>query len=278
MLTAPIIRRDQIRGVLQVLNKRDGDFTARDEAQRDIVLYGTPRKNEKVRIEYKTGRGESRYYEASYEGVIPNLQRRYKETTSDAVRTQLEEFMVLRPCSGCGGLRLRRESLSVLVHGRSIGALVEMSVGQALRFAEALPLRAPGPPGLDPDGAGPILKEVRDRLRFLCNVGLDYLTIARSAGTLSGGEAQRIRLATQIGSRLVGVLYILDEPSIGLHHRDNGRLLATLKDLRDLGNTVLVVEHDEEMIRSALRFTISHPACPVSIPGAKSPTQARPSP
>jgi excinuclease ABC subunit A len=126
-----------------------------------------------------------------------------------------------------------------------------MSVGEALRFADGLPLRTNGKPGLDPDVAAPILKEVRDRLRFLSNVGLDYLTLARSAGTLSGGEAQRIRLATQIGSRLVGVLYILDEPSIGLHARDNGRLLSTLKELRDLGNTVLVVEHDEETIRAA---------------------------
>jgi len=217
-------------------------------AARKALLYGIPDRKLKFKYESEKFKGD---YESSWEGILRNVERRYNETTSDAVRSQLEEFMVERPCSGCGGLRLRRESLSVLVGGKSIGALVEMSVGEALGFTESLPLRAPGKPGLDPEIAGPILKEVRDRLRFLCNVGLDYLTLARSAGTLSGGEAQRIRLATQIGSRLVGVLYILDEPSIGLHHRDNGRLLATLKDLRDLGNTVLVVEHDEETIREA---------------------------
>src|SRR5205085_6033351 len=161
-------------------------------------------------------------------------------TTSDGVRSSLEEFMVLRPCSACGGQRLRRESLSVLLDGVSIGDLTDRSVGSALAFTDQLPIRSAGTPGLDNEIAGPILKEVKDRLRFLVNVGLDYLTLSRSAGTLSGGEAQRIRLATQIGSRLVGVLYILDEPSIGLHARDNGRLLDTLKDLRDLGNTVLV--------------------------------------
>src|SRR5256712_11322807 len=159
--------------------------------------------------------------------------------------------MVEQPCPACGGKRLRPESLSVLVHGRSIGDVVELSVADALAFFEGVPLRRNGRPGLDPDIAGPILKEVKDRLRFLRNVGLDYLTLGRSAASLSGGEAQRIRLATQIGSRLVGVLYILDEPSIGLHHRDNARLLDTLKQLRDLGNSVLVVEHDEETIRAA---------------------------
>src|SRR5437879_7190938 len=159
--------------------------------------------------------------------------------------------MVEQPCPACGGKRLRPESLSVLVHGRSIGDVVELSVTDALAFFEGVPLRRNGRPGLDPDIAGPILKEVKDRLRFLSNVGLDYLTLGRSAASLSGGEAQRIRLATQIGSRLVGVLYILAETPIGLHQRDNARLLATLKELRDIGNTVLVVEHDEETIRSA---------------------------
>src|SRR6058998_4262080 len=159
--------------------------------------------------------------------------------------------MVEQPCPACGGKRLRPESLSVLVHGRSIGDVVELSVADALAFFEGVPLRRDGRPGLDPDIAGPILKEVKDRLRFLKNVGLDYLTLGRSAASLSGGEAQRIRLATQIGSRLVGVLYILDEPSIGLHQRDNARLLDTLKELRDLGNTVIVVEHDEETMRAA---------------------------
>src|SRR6058998_331145 len=157
--------------------------------------------------------------------------------------------MVEQPCPACGGKRLRPESLSVLVHGRSIGDVVELSVADALAFFEGVPLRRDGRPGLDPDIAGPILKEVKDRLRFLKNVGLDYLTLGRSAASLSGGEAQRIRLATQIGSRLVGVLYILDEPSIGLHQRDNARLIDTLGRLRDIGNTVVVVEHDEEMMR-----------------------------
>src|SRR5438445_3477269 len=159
--------------------------------------------------------------------------------------------MVEQPCPACGGKRLRPESLAVLVAGRSLGDVVELSVADALAFFEGLPLRGNGRPGLDRDIAGPILKEVNDRLRFLKNVGLAYLTLGRSAVSLSGGEAQRIRLATQIGSRLVGVLYILDEPSIGLHQRDNARLLETLKELRDLGNTVLVVEHDEETIRAA---------------------------
>src|SRR5437660_4375161 len=161
--------------------------------------------------------------------------------------------MIEQPCPTCGGKRLRPESLSVLLHGKSIGDVVDLPVTDALQFFESIPLRGNGRTagGLDPEIARPILKEVNDRLRFLSNVGLEYLTLGRSADSLSGGEAQRIRLATQIGSRLVGVLYILDEPSIGLHQRDNARLLATLKELRDIGNTVLVVEHDEETIRSA---------------------------
>src|SRR3989442_5542176 len=163
--------------------------------------------------------------------------------------------MIEQPCPTCGGKRLRPESLSVLLHGKSIGDVVDLPVTDALAFFESIPLRgngrSAGAVGLDPEIARPILKEVNDRLRFLRNVGLDYLTLGRSADSLSGGEAQRIRLATQIGSRLVGVLYILDEPSIGLHQRDNARLLATLRELRDLGNTVLVVEHDEETIRAA---------------------------
>src|SRR5204862_3085999 len=162
-----------------------------------------------------------------------------------------EAYMVEQPCPTCGGKRLRPESLAVLVGGQSLGDVVDLPVTKAVEFFEGLPLRGNGRPGLDPEIAGPILKEVKDRLRFLNNVGLDYLTLGRAAESLSGGEAQRIRLATQIGSRLVGVLYILDEPSIGLHQRDNARLLATLKELRDLGNTVLVVEHDEETIRAA---------------------------
>ena len=189
--------------------------------------------------------------ESSWEGIVAHVQRRYDETSSDSIRTELEGFMVAAACPACRGRRLKPMSLAVTVHGQNIGEVVQHSVVDALAYFETVPIRAPGKPGLDAGVAGPILKEVRERLRFLVDVGLDYLTLNRSAESLSGGEAQRIRLATQIGSRLVGVLYILDEPSIGLHQRDNGRLLETLKQLRDLGNTVIVVEHDEETIREA---------------------------
>jgi excinuclease ABC subunit A len=167
------------------------------------------------------------------------------------VRQQLDEFMVEMPCAACRGRRLKPEALSVMVAGRSIGDITDMSVDEALAFFEGIPLGRGVAGGVDPEIAGPVVKEIGGRLRFLKDVGLEYLTLGRAAGSLSGGEAQRIRLATQIGSRLVGVLYILDEPSIGLHQRDNVRLLATLRGLRDLGNTVLVVEHDEDTIRAA---------------------------
>ncbi|HEU4490306.1 MAG TPA: excinuclease ABC subunit UvrA, partial [Jiangellales bacterium] len=171
--------------------------------------------------------------------------------SSDAVRQALEAYMVEQPCPACGGRRLRPESLAVLVAGKNIGEVTELAVDQAVAFIEQLPLGGRGRNALDPAIAAPIVKEVGDRLRFLRDVGLEYLTLARSAGSLSGGEAQRIRLATQIGSGLVGVLYVLDEPSIGLHQRDNRRLIETLVRLRDLGNTLIVVEHDEETIRTA---------------------------
>jgi excinuclease ABC subunit A len=164
---------------------------------------------------------------------------------------ELEEYMIAVACDACDGRRLKPEALAVTIADRNIGEIVELAVTEALAFFKSVPVRQNGRPGLDPEIAGPILKEVRERLQFLADVGLDYLTLGRSAESLSGGEAQRIRLATQIGSRLVGVLYILDEPSIGLHQRDNARLLATLEQLRDLGNTVIVVEHDEETIRAA---------------------------
>ncbi|HEU5185847.1 MAG TPA: excinuclease ABC subunit UvrA [Gemmatimonadaceae bacterium] len=215
---------------------------------RELILHGSSGKQSTIRYESQTFRGE---YTIEWEGVLTNVQRRYEETTSDSVREELEEYMVEAPCAECQGRRLKRESLAVTIGGRNIGEVTELPVTDTLAFFESLPLRAPGTSGLDPDIAGPILKEVRERLRFLVDVGLDYLTLGRSAESLSGGEAQRIRLATQIGSRLVGVLYILDEPSIGLHQRDNARLLATLKQLRDLGNTVIVVEHDEETMREA---------------------------
>jgi len=226
----------------------DAPWKALPAAARKTILYGAPGKT--LTYQYHSERWHGSY-ESSWTGVLKHVEKRYRETASDSMREQLEEFMVEQRCPTCGGRRLKPESLSVLVHGKSIGEVVELSVVDALAFFQALPLRGNGKRGLDPEIARPILKEVVDRLRFLKNVGLDYLTLERSAVTLSGGEAQRIRLATQIGSRLVGVLYILDEPSIGLHQRDNARLLDTLRELRDLGNTVLVVEHDEETIRAA---------------------------
>ncbi|MBA3556634.1 MAG: excinuclease ABC subunit UvrA, partial [Gemmatimonadales bacterium] len=217
------------------------------ESARQALLHGAPGKF-RFQTDGARGRGE---FESEWEGVLRNVERRYRESTSDAVRVSLEEFMIEQPCHTCGGKRLKPESLSVLLHGRSIGDVVDLPVERALEFFESVPLRSNGRAGLDPEIAGPILKEVGDRLRFLRDVGLDYLTLGRGATSLSGGETQRIRLATQIGSRLVGVLYILDEPSIGLHQRDNERLLGTLRGLRDLGNTVIVVEHDSDTIEAA---------------------------
>ncbi|HEY5061840.1 MAG TPA: excinuclease ABC subunit UvrA, partial [Gemmatimonadaceae bacterium] len=209
------------------------------KAVRDTLLHGE-----------KPVKGAKRS-DAPWEGVLANVERRYDESDSDAVRLELQGFMIEVPCSECKGQRLKQESLAVTIMDRSIGDVVELAVTEALVFFQTVPVRHDDLPGLDPEIAGPILKEVRERLRFLVDVGLDYLTLGRAAESLSGGEAQRIRLATQIGSRLVGVLYILDEPSIGLHQRDNARLLATLEQLRDLGNTVIVVEHDEETMRAA---------------------------
>ncbi len=207
---------------------------------REILLYGSTGKL----VSGKAAAGK-------WEGILSNIQRRYDETESDSVRMSLVEYMQTRECTTCGGHRLKPESLAVTVADRNIGEIVEMPITSTLSFFEGVALREDGQLGLDPQIAGPILKEIRERLRFLNDVGLDYLTLGRSAESLSGGEAQRIRLATQIGSRLVGVLYILDEPSIGLHQRDNARLLNTLRQLRDLGNTVIVVEHDEETMREA---------------------------
>jgi len=217
-------------------------------AVQKILLKGAPGKT--ITYQYDSERWHGSY-ESGWKGVLDHVEKRYRETASDAVREQLDQYMVEQPCPTCGGRRLKPESLSVLVAGKNIGEIVALPVRETLDFFAKVPVRGNGRAGLDPEISQPILKEVTDRLRFLVDVGLDYLTLERSAVTLSGGEAQRIRLATQIGSRLVGVLYILDEPSIGLHQRDNARLLATLKELRDLGNTVLVVEHDEETIRAA---------------------------
>ena len=220
------------------------------EDTRQAILYGSGTM--KIRFPYKSGSGKFKgHYEDRWEGVVSNVARRYAETKSEAVRTQLEEYMSTLPCTACHGTRLKRESLAVTVGGRSLGEVVDLPIGACAAFFEGLPVGGRKAGALSAEIAGPILKEVVERLRFLTDVGLDYLTLGRSAGTLSGGEAQRIRLATQIGSRLVGVLYILDEPSIGLHQRDNDRLLDTLKRLRDLGNTVIVVEHDEDTIRVA---------------------------
>ncbi len=217
------------------------------KAVQQVLLHGPSERKPAT----KKGKAAEKGSEVQWEGIVAAVQRRYQETDSDAIRMELDGYMIVRPCQACGGKRLKPESLAVTVAGKNLGELGELSIHASREFFDAVPVRAPGKPGLDPGIAGPILKEVRERLRFLDDVGLDYLTLGRSAESLSGGEAQRIRLATQIGSRLVGVLYILDEPSIGLHQRDNERLLDTLKQLRDLGNTVIVVEHDEDTIRAA---------------------------
>ena len=209
----------------------------------DVLLYGT--KGEKLTLRYER-EGRSSTYSAPFEGIVTSLERRYKETNSPGMREEYEGYMSNIPCPDCRGQRLKPTSLGVTVGGLNIAQLSELSVRKARDFCAGLTLSEK-----ERMIAGQILKEIDNRLGFLCDVGLEYLTLSRSAGTLSGGEAQRIRLATQIGSSLMGVLYILDEPSIGLHQRDNDRLLGTLKHLRDLGNTVIVVEHDEDTMRAA---------------------------
>ena len=209
----------------------------------DVILYGT--KGEKLTLHYDQPRGQGTLYQP-FEGIVNNLERRYRETQSDGVKRELEECMSECPCPTCQGRRLKRESLAVTVGGLDIDSYCRKSVNDALDFVEHLELNE-----TQTMIAAQILKEIRSRLGFLKSVGLQYLTLSREAGTLSGGESQRIRLATQIGSSLMGVLYILDEPSIGLHQRDNDKLLATLKELRDLGNTLVVVEHDEDTMRAA---------------------------
>jgi excinuclease ABC subunit A len=209
----------------------------------DVILYGTD--GEKLTLHYDQPRGQGTLYQP-FEGVVNNLERRYRETQSDSVKRELEECMSQCPCPTCKGRRLKKESLAVTVGGLDIDTYCRKSVTDALDFMERLELNE-----TQTMIAAQILKEIRNRLSFLRSVGLQYLTLSREAGTLSGGESQRIRLATQIGSSLMGVLYILDEPSIGLHQRDNDKLLATLKELRDLGNTLLVVEHDEDTMRAA---------------------------
>jgi excinuclease ABC subunit A len=216
-----------------------------DEARR-ILLNGN--RGERVEVRYRARNGNIHTFRTTFEGVVPNLTRRHRETGSDAMRSELERYMTNKPCPSCNGMRLKPESLSVTIAGRNIIETTRRSVTDALAWYDRLPKRLNE---RENQIARQVLKEIRSRLGFLVDVGLDYLTLDRASGTLSGGEAQRIRLATQIGSSLMGVLYILDEPSIGLHQRDNARLIATLERLRDLGNTLLVVEHDEDTIRAA---------------------------
>jgi excinuclease ABC subunit A len=214
------------------------------EADRDLFLYGT--NGEPVQVTYRNRYGRKRSYQTRFEGIIPNLERRYRETDSEFSREKIEEYMSVRPCPACGGARLRPESRAVLVGGMAIHEFAGLSVRAALQWLAEVELTE-----TERHIARLILREIDERLNFLENVGIGYLSMERAAATLSGGEAQRIRLATQIGSSLVGVLYILDEPSIGLHQRDNSKLIATLERLRDLGNTVIVVEHDEQTMRAA---------------------------
>ncbi len=210
----------------------------------DLFLYGT--KGERVYVQYRNRMGRRRSYMLAFEGIVPSLQRRYRETDSGQQRERIEEYMSFRPCPSCNGARLKPEVLAVTVGGLNVHQFTQMSVTRALVFLDELELTE-----VEQLIGQRIVKEIRERLTFLDDVGVGYLDLDRASATLSGGEAQRLRLATQIGSQLVGVLYILDEPSIGLHQRDNGRLIGTLDRLKALGNTVVVVEHDEQMMRSA---------------------------
>ena len=221
----------------------DNSFQDLSKALQKQVMHGS---TEKVTFDYENMRGEVKSFHTEYEGILPMIKRRHSEATSDSLRDEFEKFMAVKPCTTCHGARLKPEALSILVGHKTIEEVTNFTIQEAVAFFDQLALTE-----RELVIGEQILKEIKARLGFLNNVGLDYLTLSRSAGTLSGGEAQRIRLATQIGSGLVGVLYILDEPSIGLHQRDNDRLIATLQGLRDLGNTVLVVEHDEDTMRAA---------------------------
>jgi len=226
--------------------RNDEPVAGLPEEARNILLRGNG--GERIEVPYVARNGNRHTFRTTFEGVIPNLERRYRETGSEMIKAEIERYMTTRPCPTCNGMRLKPESLSVTVGDRNITETTRQSVTDALAWYSRLPDRLSD---RENQIARQVLKEIRARLGFLVDVGLDYLTLDRASGTLSGGEAQRIRLATQIGSSLMGVLYILDEPSIGLHQRDNARLIATLSRLRDLGNTLVVVEHDEETIRSA---------------------------
>ena len=224
----------------------DMDIPVKDvpEHHMDKILHGSD--GEKILFHYENDYGQVRENLVEFEGVLRNIERRYRDSSSDLIREQMEKYMAERACKTCKGYRLSKESLAVKVEGRHIGEVSELSIEQALDFFKNLTLSEK-----EAQIAKLILREIDQRLRFLTNVGLDYITLSRSAGTLSGGEAQRIRLATQIGSRLTGVLYILDEPSIGLHQRDNDLLIGSLKNMRDIGNTLIVVEHDEDTMMAA---------------------------
>jgi excinuclease ABC subunit A len=222
----------------------EAPFDSLPQKIKDLVLFGS--QEEQIEFKYLDGKGGTVKRKHTFEGIVKNLERRYKETESATVREELAKYRSARACPDCGGTRLNRAARNVFVDGKSVPEVSSLSVARAIEFFSMLRL-----PGWRGEIAVKIVKEIGDRLGFLGNVGLGYLTLNRSADTLSGGEAQRIRLASQIGSGLVGVMYILDEPSIGLHQRDNQRLLDTLINLRDLGNTVIVVEHDEDAIRQA---------------------------
>ncbi|HEY4690261.1 MAG TPA: excinuclease ABC subunit UvrA [Anaerolineae bacterium] len=226
-----------------------------NQAQLDILLYGSG--DDRIKVRYQSRDGGTRVYETTFEGVIPNMQRRYAESTSDYIRSKIEEYMTYAPCPTCKGARLKPEALAVTIGGRNIAEVSVLPVTKVLAWVNEIGARGNGKektPVLTDRQltiARQVLKEIRSRLQFMVDVGLDYLTLSRTASTLSGGEAQRIRLATQIGSQLTGVLYVLDEPSIGLHQRDQARLIKTLQAMRDLGNTMLIVEHDHDTMEAA---------------------------
>ncbi|HKF94572.1 MAG TPA: excinuclease ABC subunit UvrA, partial [Gammaproteobacteria bacterium] len=222
----------------------DVPFESLDEDTKRAILYGSGR--DRIRFNYYDDQGQLTARAHRFEGIIPNMERRYRETDSEAVREELAKYLASQPCPECGGTRLNIAARNVFIADMGLPTITRLPIGEARDFFSQLEL-----PGRRGAIAKKVVNEIQQRLNFLVNVGLDYLTLERSAETLSGGEAQRIRLASQIGAGLVGVMYILDEPSIGLHQRDNQRLLGTLTFLRDLGNTVIVVEHDEDAIRSA---------------------------
>ena len=221
----------------------DTPFEKLSEEVQDLIIYG--KNTKEVRVHYKGQRGEG-VYPITFDGLIRNMMQRYRETASETMKQEYEGYMHISPCESCQGKRLRPESLAVTINDKNIYEITSMSIGTLYDYLNSLELSE-----TQKIIGKQVLKEIRARVGFLMDVGLDYLTLSRATASLSGGEAQRIRLATQIGSGLVGVCYILDEPSIGLHQRDNDKLLSTLKHLRDLGNTLIVVEHDEDTMYAA---------------------------